>query len=180
MLLSFWLPSDWSKVFLPSTPILEIVVRGTIIYLALFFVLRALFKRESAALSISDLLVIVLIADAVQNGMAGQYTSIIDALILAGTIIGWSYLLAFVAYHVPSLRHAIRPRPMLLIREGKLIESNVRTEMLTSEEIMGELREQGVEKVEDVKAAYMETNGTITVIPKQRQGEQKKARHPAV
>lgn len=173
ILLSLWVPDDWSKIFLPSTPILEIVVRGSVIYLALFFGLRVLLKRESAEVGISDLLVIVLIADAVQNGMAGQYTAIADALVLAATIIGWDWVLSFLAFRFRSVRVLIRPRPMLLIRDGKLIAENVRKELLTEEEILGQLRAQGVERIEDVKEAYIESSGAITVIPKRQEGERK-------
>ncbi|MDI3342034.1 MAG: DUF421 domain-containing protein [Sphaerobacter sp.] len=176
MVLSFWVPDNWSAVFLPSTPLLEIVVRGSIIYLVLFFGLRTLMKREAAGVGLSDLLVLVLIADAVQNGMAGESTAVADALVLAGTIVGWDWLLSYLAFRSPALRRLIRPRPLLLIKDGRLLEKNVASEMLTIEEIMGQLRAQGVERIEDVREAYMESNGIITVIPREQQGEQKKDR----
>ena len=64
---------DWAKVFGPDTPVLEIVVRGTVVYLALFVLIRVVFKRQPGAVGIADLLVVVLIADAAQNAMAGTY-----------------------------------------------------------------------------------------------------------
>jgi len=173
MLLSTWLPEDWSAIFVPSTPILEIVVRGSVIYLVLFFGLRFLLKREAAGIRLTDLLVVVLIADAVQNGMAGQYTDVPDALVLAATIIGWSMLLSFVSYRFPRIRRVIEPQPLLLIKDGKLLQKNAASELLTRDEIMGQLREQGVERIEDVKEAYMESNGVITVIPREKQGKRK-------
>ncbi|MBX5445523.1 DUF421 domain-containing protein [Sphaerobacter sp.] len=173
MLLSTWLPEDWSAIFVPSTPILEIVVRGSVIYLVLFFGLRFLLKREAAGIRLTDLLVVVLIADAVQNGMAGEYTDVPDALVLAATIIGWSMLLSFVSYRFPRIRRVIEPQPLLLIKDGKLLQKNAASELLTRDEIMGQLREQGVERIEDVKEAYMESNGVITVIPREKQGKRK-------
>lgn len=174
MPLVVWLPDDWVEILAPSTPVLEIVVRGSIIYLVLFFGLRVLLKREAAGLGISDLLVVVLIADAVQNGMAGEYTSVADALVLAATILGWAWLISFIAFHMPRLRRLFEAKPLLLIEDGKLIEEAVASELLTPAEIMGQLREQGVEKIEDVKKAYIESNGIITVIPFEKEGEPKK------
>ena len=78
---------DWAGLFMPTTPALEIIVRGSVMYLALFAMLRFILRRETGSLGITDLLVIVLIADAAQNGMAGNYTSITDGLLLVITII---------------------------------------------------------------------------------------------
>ncbi|HEY7909583.1 MAG TPA: hypothetical protein VIC60_11945, partial [Thermomicrobiales bacterium] len=77
--------ADWQKMFALDTPLLEIVIRGTIIYLALFTLLRFVVKREVGTVGIADLLVIVVIADAAQNAMAGTYTSITDGVLLIGT-----------------------------------------------------------------------------------------------
>lgn len=176
ILLSIVFPDNWSELLIPSVPIFELVVRGSIVYLSLYFGLRFILKREAAALEISDLLVIVLIADAVSNGMSGNYSSITDALILAMTLIGWNWFLDYLAFRFPTIRWIIRPKPLLLIQQGRLIEQNARRELLTHDEIMAQLRQQGVERVEDVDEAYMESSGIITVIPRKRSGESKKER----
>ncbi|HEU5328903.1 MAG: DUF421 domain-containing protein, partial [Thermomicrobiales bacterium] len=74
-------PHEWSKMFAFDTPVLEIFIRITIVYLFLVLLLRITLKRQTGGMSMRDLLVLVLIADAVQNGMAGQYTSVSDALV---------------------------------------------------------------------------------------------------
>jgi len=99
---------DWARLFMPGTPLLEIIVRGSIMYVALFMLLRFILKRETGSLGITDLLVIVLIADAAQNGMAGSYQSITDGLVLVATIIGWSYLLNWLAFRYPFWRKVIQ------------------------------------------------------------------------
>jgi uncharacterized membrane protein YcaP (DUF421 family) len=81
---------DWEKLLVPSGSLAEIVIRGTVIYLALFAAVRLLPRRTVGSLGSSDLLVLVVIADAVQNGMAGEYRSITEGLALAGTIFGWA------------------------------------------------------------------------------------------
>jgi len=166
MLLAMFLPAKWSAMMVPDFPVLEIFVRGTIIYLALYFALRGILKRESAGVGISDVLVIVLIADAVQNGMAGSYTSVSDALVLAITIIGWDWFLSFLAFRFPRMRWLIRPKPILLIRNGKLIEHSAQRELLTTDEIEAHLREQGIESIEGAREAWIESTGAITAIPK--------------
>lgn len=169
-----WLiPEDWSQVFVPQYPLLEIFVRGTAVYLFLFFALRVVMKREAAGIGISDLLVVVLLADAAQNAMSGGYTSVPDGLLLVTVIIGWDWGLSYLAFRIPAIRWLIRPRPILLIKNGKVIDDAVRHELLTMDEIMGNLREQGIERIEDVKHAHMESDGVITAVPLRRAGAQK-------
>ncbi|MGK5444644.1 DUF421 domain-containing protein [Micromonospora sp. URMC 105] len=157
--------TDWPKVFTPDTPLLEIVVRGSVIYLTLFFLLRVLLKRESGTTGVTDLLVIVLIADAAQNGMAADYTSITDGLVLVTVIIGWSYLLDALAYRWPAAARLIHPRPLLLVRDGRILRRNMRRELVTEEELYGQLRQQGIDDVAAVREVRMESDGQFSVIP---------------
>ena len=83
---------DWSSVFLPDAPFLEIIVRGSVMYLALFIMLRIVLKRQAGTLGMTDLLLITLLADASQNAMAGEYKSLPDGVVLVATIIFWNYL----------------------------------------------------------------------------------------
>lgn len=84
---------DWDTIFVPSKPVFEIILRGSLMYLAMFLLLRLVLKRESGSVGISDLLVVVLIADAAQNAMPDDHRSIPEGLILVGTIVFWSYAL---------------------------------------------------------------------------------------
>ena len=155
---------DWARLFSLQTPPLEIIVRGTVMYLVLFLLLRFLLKRESGTTGVTDLLVIVLIADAAQNAMAGQYTTITDGVLLVTVIIGWSFVLDFIAYHVPAAARFIRPRPLLLVRDGHVLHRNLRRELLTDDELRSQLREQGVDNLAQVREARMEPDGQISVI----------------
>lgn len=156
---------DWAAVFKPSTSIPEIILRGTLVYLFLFIVLRFL-RRSAGAIGISDLLVVVLIADAAQNAMGSKYESVTEGAVLVLTIVAWDYFFDWLAFRVPSLRPILRPRPLPLIKDGKVQKRNLRKEMISEEELLGELREQGVDKVEDVKSCYMESDGHISVVKK--------------
>jgi uncharacterized membrane protein YcaP (DUF421 family) len=157
---------DWKSIFVPSSlQIGEIFLRGTIVYLFLFFVFRVL-RREAGELGISDLLVVVLIADAAQNAMANEYKTVTEGLTLVSTLAFWDYFLDWLSYRFPFFQRLLRPSPLLLIKDGRLQRRNMRQEMITEEELMGKLRAQGVEQVEDVKQSYMEDDGTISVIKK--------------
>jgi uncharacterized membrane protein YcaP (DUF421 family) len=159
--------ADWVKIFAPQTPWAEILVRGTIMYLALLALLR-LVRREAGTVAIPDLLVLVLIADAAQSGMAGDYTSIPDGLLLVGTIVGWSYLLNWLGFQVAWIGRFIHPPALPLIQNGKLLRKNMRQQLVTEEELMSHLREEGVEDLAKVKRAFIEGDGRISVITTDR------------
>jgi uncharacterized membrane protein YcaP (DUF421 family) len=157
---------DWKSVFVPTVSLLEIVLRGTMVYLLLFFVLRVL-RREAGALGISDLLVVVLIADAAQNAMSSEYKSVTEGAVLVGTIIAWDYSLDWLGYRFPALRRLLRPAALPLVKDGRALRQNMRKEMISMEELMSQLREQGVEHLSEVKKCYLEGDGHISVVKKE-------------
>lgn len=156
---------DWKSVFVPALSLWEIVLRGSIIYLFLFFLFRVL-RREAGQLGISDLLVVVVIADAAQNALGSDYKSITEGVVLVVTIVGWDYLLDWLGYRFPFFRPILKPQPLLLIKDGKIVKQNLRRQMISEEELKSELREQGVDNFEDVKCSYMESDGRISVVKK--------------
>jgi uncharacterized membrane protein YcaP (DUF421 family) len=156
---------DWKLLFTPSISLGELFLRGTFVYLFLFILLRCL-RRETGALAISDLLLVVLIADASQHAMANDYKSITDGFILVGTIAFWNFFLDWLGYKFPLMQRLLSPSPLLLIKDGRLQRRNMRKEMITKEDLMRELREQGIDTIEDVEKSYLEAEGNISVIKK--------------
>lgn len=155
---------DWETIFIPSKPVIEIILRGSIMYLGLFIMLRVVLKREAGSVGITDLLVLVLIADAAQNALADDYRSIPEGLILVGTIIFWSYILNWLGYRYPMLQRFVHPPPLVLVKDGKLIHRNMRKEFITQDELEGQLRLQGFEDFSQVKMACMEGDGRISIV----------------
>lgn len=155
---------DWKNTFLPQTPPFEIVLRGTVVYLALFFLLRVVLKRQSGTTGVTDLLVIVLIADAAQNAMANDYKSLPDGLLLVATIVAWSFLLDWIAFRFPRAAGFIHPRPLPLVKDGVMLRRNMRRELITEDDLLAQLRQQGIEDLSGVKAVYMEGDGQFSVI----------------
>jgi uncharacterized membrane protein YcaP (DUF421 family) len=161
---------DWHGLFVPSVSILELILRGSLMYLFVFVAMRLL-RRESGALSTADLLVLVLVADAAQNAMASEYHSITEGTILVATIFGWNYALDWLAYRFHRVHRLLNPPPLLLIENGRLKMRNLRAEMLTEADLAMHLREQGVEEFAEVRRCYLEGDGHISVI-KRSQGEE--------
>ncbi|MFT3848292.1 MAG: DUF421 domain-containing protein [Propionivibrio sp.] len=159
-------PLDLLALFSFSLHPLEIVVRGSAIYWFLFFLFRFLLRRDVGSIGIADVLLLVLIADAAQNGMAGEYKSIADGFVLIATIVGWNYLLDWACYRFAALRRLIEPRPLLLIENGRLRRDNLRREFITREELEAKLRENGVKRIEEVERAYLENDGEISLLLK--------------
>jgi uncharacterized membrane protein YcaP (DUF421 family) len=155
---------DWAELFVPNLPIMETVIRGTLVYWFVFLIFRSVIKRDLGSVAVADLIVVVIIADAAQNAMAADYKSVTDGLILISTIVFWSFLLDWAAYRFRWIEHLISPKALSLVKEGRILYRNLRREFLTEEELMRKIRESGVEDLSQIQAAYMEGDGTISVI----------------
>ena len=154
---------NWHDMFVPSMSIWEVIIRGTITYWFCFLYIR-FFRRGAGQLGISDLLLITLISDAAQNAMAGEYTSVTEGFILVGTLVLWDYAINWLGYRSIFFAKIGEPDPVLLVRGGILLRQNMKKELITASELMGMLREQGVDQLDDVKSCYMESSGNISVI----------------
>ncbi|MDP9311533.1 MAG: DUF421 domain-containing protein [Chloroflexota bacterium] len=161
--MSLW-PQEWHGVLLPDQAIVESIVRISLVYLCLFGLLRVVLKRESSGADISDMLMVVLLADAVQNGMSGHYSSIGTALIIGTTLILWDWVLSWLDYHGPFMARLMHRGPLLIVKDGRILTNNARRELLTRSDIEEKVRMQGVPSLTIVKRAYLEDNGKISVI----------------
>ncbi len=159
-----FLDVDWGKVFLPTTPLLEIVVRGSLTYILLFVLLRSILKRVAGTVGTADLLMIVLIADAAQNALADDYTSITDGLLLVTTIIFWNYAFDWLGYRFERFQRFFRPPALQLVKNGRMLRRNMRRELITEDELMSQIREQGAASLDDVEVAFLEGDGRISVV----------------
>jgi uncharacterized membrane protein YcaP (DUF421 family) len=155
---------DWGEIFAISVSPMELMVRGTAMYLFLFLMFRVVIRRRIGAVGMADILILVIIADAAQNGMAGEYRSVTEGAILIGTIIGWNVLIDWLNYRVPALQRWLEAPPLLLVHNGKILHRHLRHEFVTEDELKSKLREKGVDDVRQVAKAHMESDGTVSVI----------------
>jgi uncharacterized membrane protein YcaP (DUF421 family) len=162
---------DWSAVFGFTVSPLELFVRGTLTYFFLFLLFRFVVRRDTGTMGPSDLLVLVIIADASQNAMAGEYTSVPDGFVLIATIIGWSYALNFLSFRFPLVQRFTLPQPLCIVRDGVKQEAALRRELISDEELGEMLREHGIEDIAEVRRAYLEPDGQVTVIRRRGNGK---------
>src|SRR5262245_55459739 len=154
---------QWDQFFKFTVSPIELFVRGSILYLFIFVLMRLL-RREPGAVGIAHLLMVVLITDAAQNGMAGEYRSVLDGLTLVLTIVFWNYALDWLTLHARWIEKFTYPSPIALIQDGKINKSNMRKMFVTQTQLQSILRQHGVVDPESVVAAYVEGNGQVSVI----------------
>ncbi|MEJ0084204.1 MAG: YetF domain-containing protein [Pseudomonadota bacterium] len=142
----------------------ELMLRGTLVYWLLFLIFRFILRRDVGAVGIADILLLVIVADAAQNAMAGGYDTFAEGAILVLTIVGWNWLLDLLSYRFTVVRRFASPGRLTLVRRGIPQRKNLRREFITMEELGEKLREQGIEQMSDVKVAYLEGDGQISVI----------------
>jgi uncharacterized membrane protein YcaP (DUF421 family) len=159
---------DWKDLFDPVMSPFELFVRGALIYWFLFLVFRFVLRRDTASAGISDILFVVLVADASQNGMIGEGTTVSDSLAVIATLVFWNYLLDYLAYHSRAVSWLVDPPALLLVRNGRKIRRNMRREHLTDEEIDSRLRAEGVDDIAKVRRMLLEPGGTFSVIKRKK------------
>ena len=147
---------------------LEIVLRTAIVYVVLIGLLRIAGKREVGQLSILDLVTLLVISDAVQNAMVGENTTLVGGLLAAATLILLDRGLGILRDRNARIRKAIEGEPRMLLRDGTLLRQALRDVGLTDDEGFAAIRELGLLSPDEVQLAVLETDGTISVIPKDR------------
>ena len=155
---------DWAGIFEPKHGLLELFLRGTLMYLIIFVLLRVAVRRQVGGMGMTDVLVIVLIAEVTGNGISDNFQSVPESTVLVATVLFWSYVIECLQSRFPSMERLLRDSKLKLIEDGRMLRKNMRSEFVTSDELMAQLREQGLEDCREVKAAYMEADGKISVI----------------
>lgn len=154
---------DWSGIFALDTSPLELVVRGTVMYFVLLVFHRMVPRRTVGSISIMDLILVVLIAEAAGKAM-GDYNSIGAGVILVATLFWWTTALNWLTYAVPAIERLLSPSLLPVVSGGRLLRRNMRTEFLTEAELTQQLRLKGIEDLSEVKAAFVESDGSLSVI----------------
>jgi len=149
-----------------AIPWFEFVVRGIVVYVFLLLLLRITGRRQVGQLAPFDLVLLLVLSNAVQNSMNGGDNSLVGGLISATTLIVLNYGIGFLTYRNKRLEALIEGRPEVLIHNGKLFEDVLRRAKLTHHELNAALRRSGCACIDDVHSAILENNGSISVTPK--------------
>jgi uncharacterized membrane protein YcaP (DUF421 family) len=149
-----------------SVPWWELIVRSAVVYAALIFILRISGKRQVGQLAPFDLVLLLVLSNAVQNSMNGGDNSLVGGLISALTLITLNYAVGFATFKSKRLEAIIEGRPVMLIHNGRVLEDVLAQTQLTHHELDAALRQSGYACIDDVQRAMLENNGSITVIPR--------------
>ena len=150
---------------LSLTSALGIIVRTTIVYLIILIGLRLAGKREIGQMTVFDLVVLLLIANAVQNAMVGPDTSLVGGILAAVVLLLVNAAVAGLRLRSPRLRRLVEGTPTLLVLHGEVIPQHMRREGIDEESLLVALREHGVAEISEVEMAVLEIDGSISVIP---------------
>lgn len=142
----------------------DIALRSTIVYLALLVGIRLTGQRLLGQLSAFDLVLLLIIANAVQNAMVGPDTSLVGGLVAAGVLLFWHQVIVRARRASPAFAKLLAGEGILLIHNGAVLDGHVRHANLTTEELLQALREHGVSTAKDVRSAVLEADGSISVI----------------
>jgi uncharacterized membrane protein YcaP (DUF421 family) len=143
----------------------DVAIRTAVVYAFLVVALRLAGKRQVGQLSILDLVLLLVISDAVQNSMVGENTSLAGGILAALTLLLLDRALGVVAERNRRVRRAIEGEPRLLVRNGNALSKALHDEGVDEGELNAALREHGVTRVDQVRLAVLETDGSISVIP---------------
>lgn len=163
--MSRWLADVFSHPDLRGA--LLIAGKTTIIYFFLVAGLRLLGKRELGQMNIYDLVLIIVLANAVQNSMVGNDNSLIGGIVAAVTLLIWNRLFTLVLARSPKLERVMVGEPSLILNDGQLIEDRMRREGVTREQVMAALREHGLDQLDQAHMCVLEVDGSISVVPKE-------------
>jgi uncharacterized membrane protein YcaP (DUF421 family) len=148
----------------PWPVLLDVAVRTTVVYLALLAVLRLTGTRQLGQMSTFDLVLLLIIANAVQNAMVGPDTSLAGGLVAAGVLIAWHTLFQRLRFSSRGMRRLLAGEGIMLIHHGAVLREHCQRAGVTPDELLQALREHGVPTTEDVRLAVLEPDGAISVI----------------
>jgi len=157
-----------NELFELSAPWWHFVLRAVVIYALVMVLIRISGKRAVGQFTPFDLVLLILLGNAVQNGINGGDNSLSGAAIMATSLIALNYAVAWVTARSARAERIVEGAPVVIARNGKLFEHTLRRELISTSDFEEALRMNNIEDVSEVELALLETNGSISVVPKQR------------
>lgn len=152
--------------------ILDVVVRSLCVYLFMVIGIRVFGKNQLSQLNAGDVVLLLLISNAVQNAMVGQDTSLQGGLIAALVLFAANFTLKRFMFKNPSFKSFMEEDPVILVKDGKVIEEALNKVKITRDELEEAIREHGVDGIENVKLSILEVDGNISVISEDQTDKQ--------
>jgi uncharacterized membrane protein YcaP (DUF421 family) len=146
---------------------MDLVLRAIFVFVFLMVLTRVIGKRELSSLQPFDLILLIILGDAVQQGLTQDDYSLTGAVLVVGTIAVLQVCVSWISYRFPRTRTLLDGEPIIVLQDGKPIDKNLRRERLTIDDIAEEARKQQIAHLDEVKFAVLETSGVISFIKKQ-------------
>ena len=147
---------------------MDLVVRAVVTFFFIFLLTRVIGRRELSSLEPFDLILLIVLGDAVQQGLTQDDYSVTGAITVITTFALLQVLLSYLNFRVPRLRPILDGEPIVIVQDGKVLERNLKRERLTVEELAEEARTNQIASLDDVQWAVLETSGQISFIEKQK------------
>jgi uncharacterized membrane protein YcaP (DUF421 family) len=145
---------------------MDIALRAVFLYAFVVFLMRVMGRRELSSLTAVDLVLLIVLGDAIQQGLTQDDYSVTGAVIAISTIAALQVGTSYLSYKSRRARRVLEGEPIVIVQDGKLIERNLRRDRLTLDDVAEEMRAQQIASVEDVEWGILESNGTMSFIPK--------------
>jgi uncharacterized membrane protein YcaP (DUF421 family) len=146
---------------------LDIVLRAAIAYVFIVFMLRIIGRRELSTLAASDIVLLVVMGDLIQNGVTQSDQSVTGVFLAVSTLALLTVAMSVVSYKSRRAQTLIQGAPLILVEEGKAVDQNLRSERLNLDDVAEEARLQGIETIDEIKWCVLETSGNMSFIKKQ-------------
>ena len=145
---------------------MDIVIRAAVMFVFVWFLTRAVGRRELSTLEPFDLILLIVLGDLIQQGVTQNDLSVTGAMLAGGTMALMTVLFSWLAFRFRRLQPILEGDPVILVERGKTIDRNLRRNRITLEELAAQARMQQIAQIADIEWAVLETSGTISVIPK--------------
>jgi uncharacterized membrane protein YcaP (DUF421 family) len=159
-------------LFVPGTSLAEKIIRPVAVYIFLIVILRVGGRRELAQMNAFDLVVLLTLANAVQNAIIGDDNSLLGGFIGGATLVLLNLGVNWYLYRHPTLDRRLEGEPVVLVKDGRLLRQNLAHELITEEELLAIIHRQGVDRFESCAEVILETSGTVTVLARQPSPEE--------
>ena len=162
---------NWAELFVPQLSLLEIFIRGTVVYFALLALMRVTPKWQAGTGSVASLLFVVMLGGLAGDAIKGKADTLTDLLLMVATVLLWGIVVDRLAYRFPGFHFLAEDPPTCLVRNGRVLWNNLRRESISEEDLKAQLRRQGIAHIRRVREAYLEPDGSISVVEWDRDDE---------
>lgn len=145
---------------------MDIALRAIALYVFVVFIMRIIGRREISTLTPFDLVLLIVLGDAIQQGLTQDDYSVTGAIVAVSTLAIMQVITSYISYRVKPFRKVLKGEPIILIQDGKLLNQNMRRERITADDVAEEMRTQQIATFDQVQWAILESNGTISFIQK--------------